>query len=159
MSDPLATYLHDHLSGARGAIDLLETMRERHEGEPLGRFAAELLPLVEEDRRVLIGLAEELGAESSPLKEAGAWLGEKASRVKFRSGANEGLGTMMALETLALGILGKRALWKALENISAHDPRLQGVDFDHLIARAESQHEMTEERRLQYARTVLGGKQ
>jgi hypothetical protein len=133
-------------------------MRERHGGEPLGRFAAELLPLVEEDRQVLIELAEELGTESNPLKEAGAWLGEKASRVKFRHGADDGLGTLMALETLALGILGKRALWKALQNSSGDDRRLQGVDFDRLIARAESQHEMTEERRLQHARTVFRGR-
>lgn len=158
MRNPLATYLHDHLSGARGAIDLLETMRERHEGEPLGQFAAELLQLIDEDRQVLVGLAEKLGTESSPLKEAGAWLGEKASRVKFRHGAEDELGTLMALETLALGILGKRALWKALLNVSADDRRLQGADFDRLISRAESQHEMVEERRLQHARTVFGGR-
>ena len=44
MSDPLATYLHDHLAGAVHAIDLLESMRKQHMDEPLGRFAARLLP-------------------------------------------------------------------------------------------------------------------
>ena len=30
MSDPLSTYLHDHLGGAKAAIDLLEAMRDGH---------------------------------------------------------------------------------------------------------------------------------
>lgn len=158
MDDPLATYLHDHLSGARGAIDLLETMRKHHEGEPLGGFADDLLQLIEEDRQVLRGLAEKVGTDSSPLKEAGAWLGEKASRVKLRQGSEDGLGTLMALETLSLGILGKRALWAALSSVSADDDRLHGVDFNRLISRAESQHEMAEERRLQHVRIVFIGR-
>ena len=31
MSDSLSTYLHDHLGGAKAAIDLLEAMRDGHE--------------------------------------------------------------------------------------------------------------------------------
>jgi hypothetical protein len=40
MSDPLATYLHDHLGGAKAAIDLLEAMRDRQEEQALRAFAA-----------------------------------------------------------------------------------------------------------------------
>jgi hypothetical protein len=38
MSDPLATYLHDHLSGAKAAIDLLEEMQDRHRDRPLAEL-------------------------------------------------------------------------------------------------------------------------
>jgi hypothetical protein len=38
MSDPLATYLHDHLGGAKAAIDLLQAMRDHQEDKPLGDF-------------------------------------------------------------------------------------------------------------------------
>jgi hypothetical protein len=152
MADPLSTYLHDHLAGAEFAISLLEDMRDENAGEPLGRFAAELLGEIEADRKVLQGLAERVGSSAAPLKDAAAWVGEKASRLKL-SRASGAAGSFLELETLALGILGKLKLWKALE--SAADPRLAGAEFSHLAARAEAQHDPVEERRLQEARTVF----
>jgi hypothetical protein len=83
MSDPLATYLHNHLSGTVVAINLLEALRNEHAGEPLSQFAEGLLAEVEADRAVLQGLTERVGAGSSALKEATAWLGEKVSRLKL----------------------------------------------------------------------------
>ena len=155
MSDPLATYVHDHLAGAVAAINVLEALRDQHDGEPLSQFAAGLLVEVEADRAVLQGLAERLGARSSGLKEAAAWLGEKVSRVKLRGRAAGGLATLEALEALALGILGKLALWRALAVVTAAEARLRGVDFEHLAARAQAQHARVEERRLQIARMAL----
>jgi hypothetical protein len=35
MSDPLATYIEDHLAGATYAIDLLEAIRDQYAGDPL----------------------------------------------------------------------------------------------------------------------------
>jgi hypothetical protein len=156
MSDPLATYVHDHLAGAVLAINLLETLRDRHAGEPLGPFAEGLLVEVEADRAVLQGLAERVGVGSSRLKEAATWLGEQVSRVKLRRRAAGGLGTFEALEALGLGLLGKLALWRALAVMAAVDGRLGGMDFDHLAARAHAQHAWVEARRLEAARTALG---
>ena len=159
MRDPLATYLHDHLAGAVGAISLLEALRDRHEGEPLGPFAAGLLVEVEADRAVLQSLAERVGVGSSGLKEATAWLGEKMSRWKLRRRASGGLGTLEALEALALGILGKLALWRALAVVTEAEARWHGGDFDQLAARVQAQHAQVEERRLDAARAVLRGAQ
>jgi hypothetical protein len=155
MNDPLATYLHDHLAGAVVAINLLEALRDQHAGEPLGQFAVGLLVEVEADRAALQGLAERVGAGPSGLKEATAWLGEKVSRWKLRRRAAGGLGTFEMLEALALGILGKLALWRALAAVVATDARSRGVDFDHLAARAQAQHARVEERRMEAARTAL----
>jgi hypothetical protein len=55
MSDPLATYLHDHLAGAVHAIALVEAIRDQHSEQPLGRFAANLLIEIKEDSDVLCG--------------------------------------------------------------------------------------------------------
>jgi hypothetical protein len=52
MSDPLGTYLHDHLAGAAHAINLVEFMCDRYEGGELGQFAAWLLVEIESDRTV-----------------------------------------------------------------------------------------------------------
>src|ERR1044072_26690 len=107
MSDALATYLEDHLAGAAFAVTLLETLRDDHANEPLGRFAAELLGGLEADR-----------AGRRPL-----------------AGLPGPLAPFEATETLALGIQGKLALWRALTIVMPTQPRLRGIDLDRLIAR------------------------
>ena len=111
MSEPLAVYLTDHLAGSRAAVDLLEFVRDQHEGEPMARFAQELLVQIQSDREVLDDLVRRVEAKhAGALKEALARVGEKASHVVMRRHASGGLGTFLALESLALGIQGKRSL-------------------------------------------------
>jgi len=149
MSDPLATYLHDHLAGARSAVMLLEFLRDEHGAEPMGRFAQALLAEVEEDRVTLEQLAERVGAGTSTLKEAFSAVGERVTQIKLQRRSHGPFGTFEALELLALGILGKGSLWRALGALAQQgDARLGGLDFARLIARAEAQHRQVEERRL-----------
>lgn len=155
MSDPLATYLHDHLAGASMAIELLEYMRKEHAGESLGEFAARLLIEIEADREVLLKLADRAGAGSSAIKDLGAWLSEKVSRVKLGGQNENSFRTFEALEFLQLGIHGKWALWRALAKLVDNDVRLQGPDFAQLIARAEMQELEVEHRRLEIAQTAF----
>lgn len=155
MSDALTIYLQDHLAGALHAIELLRAMRDHHAREPLGQFAAHLLVEIDADRDVLAGLIERMGAAPGGVKEWGAWRAEKVSRLKLKHGSAEGLGTFEALEFLVLGIHGKLALWRALALVAGCDSRLRGTDFDRLIARAESQHAMVDERRLACAHAAL----
>jgi hypothetical protein len=155
MSDPLATYLYDHLAGSKFATELLGSLRDQYSGEPLGGFAAALLIEVEEDRRILQTLVDRIGKTSPDLKEAAAWLGEKVSQFKLKRGSAEGLGSFQALETLGLGILGKLALWRALAVIAENDDRVRGMDFQQLTTRAGEQHARVEESRLQMARIIF----
>lgn len=152
MSEPLVVYLHDHLAGAVAGINLIEALREQHTGEPLGSFAAELLNEVEADRAVLEALAERVGDGSSQVKNAAAWLTEKISRLKLGKDTGGELGTFEALEALSLGILGKRALWRAL---ATQRERFSELDFEQLASRAQGQYDRVEERRLELARTAL----
>ena len=155
MSDPLATYLHDHLAAAQFAVELLKSLYEQHTREALGEFAATLLREVEEDRQTLQRIADQAGTEASLLKEATAWVGEKVSRFKLRHASAGESGTLESLETLVLGILGKQALWRALSVVAPTNLRVSGEDFEALAARAQVQHARVEERRLQVARTAL----
>jgi hypothetical protein len=157
MSDSLETYLQDHLAGAAYAIDLVEFMRDQHRGDELGRFASEILIEIKQDRATLREIAERVGTSGgSTLKEAASWAAEKVSRFKLGHDAGSGLATFEGLEFLTIGILGKRALWRALAAIATYDPRLTGVDFDALAARAQKQHDLVDQRRLMVARTALG---
>ena len=157
-TDPLATYLQDHLAGATGAVELLEMLVKEHGGKPLGEVAAKLLDEVREDQATLQSLAEKDGEGVSIFKDAAAWVGSKVGRVKLgRSAAGE-LGTLETLETLALGILGKLALWEALREAVPSRAELADVDLATLIARALWQHATAEGLRLEVARTALSWK-
>lgn len=155
MSEPLAVYLHDHLAGSAFAIDLVDSLREHYAGDPLGEFASGLLVQIKQDKDVLQGIADKMGKGSSDAKQAAAWLAEKVTRFKLSHDDAKGLGTFEALEALELGILGKLALWRALEVIAETDERLKGVDLEVLIARAQRQHAQVSEYRLLTARSAL----
>jgi len=155
MSDPLTTYLQDHLAGALQAIELLKAMSDGHAGEPLGEFATDLLVEIESDRDVLANLTRSLGGSVGGPKEWSAWLAEKVSRLKLKHGSGDNLGTFEALEFLVLGIHGKWALWRALSAVVEVDLRLNGVNFGDLTKRAESQHARVDAQRLVRARGAL----
>ncbi len=154
--ESLGIYLRDHLAGAAAAIEILGLLHDNHADEPLGEFARVLRADVEADRAILAELAERAGGGSGVVKEATAWLSAKVGRLKLGRDGAGGLGTLEALETVALGILGKLALWRALVLVAPTDPRLSGADFGRLATRAEAQHERVEERRLEAARAALG---
>src|ERR1700728_3969057 len=149
MSDSLSTYLHDHLGGAKAAIDLLEAMRDGHEDQPLKDFAASLLIEVQADRDTLQRLAEKVGSGSNVLKEFSGWFAEKATRLKLGQGSGGDFGTFEALEFLALGVRGKMGLWRALDVAAVGDTRLSGCDFKQLAARADAQYQQGEQKRMQ----------
>jgi hypothetical protein len=54
-----------------------------------------------------------------------------------------------------LGITGKRAMWVALSSVLPADPRLEGIDLDHLAERAREQRRAVERLRRQAAREAL----
>ena len=155
MSKRLASYLHDHLAGARLAIDLLKTLRDQRSTEPLGQLAGQLLVEVEEDRQTLREIAARVGEDVSTLKDASSWLMEKFVPMKLRLGSDAEFSAYLSVEALSLGVQGKLALWRALARIAPTDARLSDVAFDPLIARAHSQHERLETYRLQAAAEIF----
>lgn len=143
-------YLNDHLAGAMLGSNLAEQIRSHNKGTPLGELMGSLAPQIEADRQTLIGLMQRIGTSKNPVKQAGAWITEKASRMKFwglTSGEPE-LGTFMAVESLALGVLGKLSLWRALAEVADQHPAIASIDLDDLIARAQHQHDLLERERL-----------
>jgi hypothetical protein len=154
--DVLQTYLNDHLAGSVIAIELGERTIRENEGGPV---AARLSPLVEqirEDQTVLKGVIERLGTGESSLKKAGAWLAEKAGRVKL-GGTDEprDLSRLEVLEMLTTGVHGKRALWRALRVVAVRYEELRGLDLDLLERRAVEQHDELEAMRLEAAKAAL----
>jgi hypothetical protein len=153
MTDPITTYLHDHLAGARFAVSLLKDLASQCLDNEVRSFSASLLEEIEADRLVLEGFANRIGGDSSTFKEAAAWVAQKAGRFKLT--LDEPMGIFEAIEVLALGVLGKLALWSALETVRETDSRLEGLELEQLKARARTQHQRLESLRLKLARATL----
>jgi hypothetical protein len=154
--DALATYLNDHLAGSVGAIEMVQRVIKENEGQLLGRRLEEVLKEIRKDQEVLRDLIERAGSKENPLKKAGAWLAEKAGRVKLGGTADPAeLSRLQALEALATGIHGKRAMWRALRVVVPKHPSLYGLDLDLRERRAVEQHDRVEEWRLEEARGIL----
>jgi hypothetical protein len=155
--EDLDSYLNDHLAGSVGALELLDRLVDTYAGKPLARFFRDLRDEIEADQGTLKELIARLGEKESAVRKAGAWIVEKLSRAKIQlSETQDGeMGLFLALEGLALGIQGKRALWRALAVASETAPDLRGLDYPLLEKRAVEQHDRVEAKRLEVARDVF----
>jgi hypothetical protein len=155
MKDALLVYLHDHLAGAQFGIELVEALTHDHSDNELGRAALAWEREIKADQAVLRDITNRLGASPGTFKEAISWIGEKVARIKLHRQNHSDLGTLETLETLALGIVGKEKLWRALETAAAGDSRLAGIDLMALGKRAREQHHSVEAHRVQLAGRVF----
>src|ERR1700758_5003052 len=144
MSDPLITYLNDHLGGAQIALQVLKEMRDQHDDQRFRQFASELLPEIESDDGTLRSIVGEIESSPSAVKQAGGWILEKLARLKLGHTGSTDFRLFEALELLAVGIQGKLCLWKALDAACGSDPRFRRRDFKELSNRAEKQYEQVE---------------
>ncbi len=154
----LPVYLNDHLAGSVGALEMLDDMVESHKGKPLEAFLKNVRQDIESDQNELKELIKGLGIDESTMRKAGAWMMEKLSRAKLHVGnsGDPNLELIQSLEALALGITGKRSLWRTLGTVGENSRPLQGIDFARLEARADDQFERVESQGLEIARQILG---
>ena len=153
--DGLETYLNDHLAGSVSAIQMLERAAEDHGDTALGPQLADLLASIREDQEELRSVIRRLGYTESPIKKAGAWLAQHASRLKVGWSAERDLDRFELFEALALGIQGKLKLWRALGVVGRRYPTLACFDFARLERRSAEQHDLMEALRIEAAEAAL----
>jgi|SRR5215211_3336538 len=153
----LEIYLADHLAAGAAGLALARRSAGSNAGNETGRFLRDLGAEIEEDHRTLRRVVAQLGFEGSRLKELAALAGEMVGRLK-PNGQVRGyspLSRLLELETLSVGISGKLALWRSLEQLPEVAERLPGIDLAQLIARAERQRSELEEHRIAAARQAF----
>jgi hypothetical protein len=155
--EDLSSYLNDHLAGSVGALELLDRLIDTYKEKPLEQFFSDLRNEIDADQETLKELIASLGEEESTVRKAGAWVMEKFSRGKIQLDGDEEeqMGLFLALEGLALGIHGKRSLWRALAAVSETIPQLRNRDYGELEKRAVEQHDQVDAKRLEVAREVF----
>jgi len=152
----LHLYLNDHLAGSIAALELVDHLIDTSNDPTLKAWLIDLRREIEVDQNVLQDLLRQVGAEESAMRKAGAWILEKFSRLKLQQGAEDnGIDLFQALEGLALGISGKRALWRMLAQVAATNTKLHGLDYGQLEERATEQFGNVESKCLELAKTVF----
>jgi hypothetical protein len=154
----LTSYLNDHLAGSVAAIELLDHLIDDHKGHRLEKFLVDLREDVHADQEVLQNLMRELDLEESSVRKAGAWIAEKIGQAKIAF-SGDSVGLLQAMEALALGITGKKLLWRALRTVEAELSQLQGIDLSRLEQRAADQFERVEKERLHLSREAFTNKE
>lgn len=154
---PLQTYLNDHVAGSRTALELLDFLIDAHADGEARAFFTTLRADVAVDRQALDDTIARLGGGPGIAREVGGWFADRLTRLKLTidDPGDSGLRRLEALELLALGILGKRSLWRALEAVAPKVPALAGLDLSRLQARAEDQYARVEARRMSIATSAL----
>lgn len=154
----LSTYLNDHLGGSGGGIELARRLYGNNKdnseyGPKLGRVAKQ----IEEDIASLRDVMARLRVKEDRIKQAGAWAFEKVGRLKLNGQllGYSPLSRLVELEGLMLGVTGKLGLWTVLNESYGEDPRLAGIDFPDLIARAKEQRRLLEGMRRSAAAEAL----
>jgi hypothetical protein len=156
-SKHLTNYLKDHFAGSVAALELLDHLISFHRGETGEVLFLELRQEIGEDQEVLGGLLRELDTDSGAVRNTTAFLGEKLTRVKLllEDPAGGQLALLEKLEALALGIEGKRALWRSMLAIADETAALHRLDLNRLDRRAEDQRQRVEQARIEAAREAF----
>jgi hypothetical protein len=153
----LAIYLNDHLAGSIMGSELAKRAAASNKGTSMGEFLAQLARDIEQDRKALEALMTELGIRKDRLKDAAAWMAEKAGRLKLNGkivGYSD-LSRLVELEGLTLGVEGKLSMWRNLIQVRDKYPPLAIANLEELVRRAETQRADLERARQEAAKGAL----
>lgn len=115
----LSSYLRDHLMGSDAALTMVRRLSRSHAGTAPGVLFAQLAGEFEMERDVVRSVLRQLGSSPISMKRAAGY----ASGVAFQSlagGTSGSLAMFRTLESLLIGVQGKRCLWRALQALELH---------------------------------------
>jgi|tagenome__1003787_1003787.scaffolds.fasta_scaffold19236188_2 hypothetical protein len=153
----LGIYLNDHLAVATGGVELARRAAGEHREGELGAFLAALRDELDAQRHELETAMERLGVARSTAKQAVAWAGEKAGRLKLNGQltGSSPLTPLVELEGLAVVVDGLRMLWSALGEAAPATQELGAERLAGLARRAQRHGEQLERHRRGVAATAL----
>src|SRR3954467_949878 len=155
--DNLATYLNDHLAGATTGRELAKRALSNNRGTEFEATLEWLVEQIVEDREALLGIMRAVGAPEDHLKKLAAFAVERVGRLKPNNSllSYSPLSRVVELEGLVLGVTGKLAGWRSLQQVD--EPRLADFDLEGLAQRAIEQRDRVEEQRREAARIAFEG--
>ena len=127
-------YLADHLTAATAGLELVERMVGSHQDTPFHAELAELAEQLRGERELYRDLLHRLDVPLRRPRQAAAWLGERAGRLKLngRLIQRSPLSAVLEAELLRSMVVGKIGGWRTLREHAA-DVGLDAAQLDDLI--------------------------
>jgi hypothetical protein len=149
----LRIYLDDHQTVLLAGRELVRRMAKRASDGELSGFLTELLPELEDDRRLVLARLREAGGSPSRVKPGLAWVAEKVGRLKLNGSLTKPspLSPLLELEGLRAVLDTSRSLWRTLERTDS-----SSADYTERAERTELRLAQIEELRLVAADVALG---
>jgi hypothetical protein len=141
MNEFLGIYMNDQLALGMVWRELARRSQRNNSGTELGEALARVSAGITEDVETFQRIMRRLGIRINPVKLGLAVGAERLGRLKLngRLRTYSPLSRFVELDTLAMGIEGKKLLWANLRDLAGLAARLPEIDFDALIQRAERQ--------------------
>jgi hypothetical protein len=152
-SENLQAYLLDHLAGSDAALRVLTHLQRAVAGSAPGHMLIGLQREFEAERDTVRGLLDESGSMRISAKRVVAG---SSGLVLGALGAGQpgDISFFRAIEGLAIGVQGKRLLWRAAQDWPASSARRP--EFRRLEGQAEDQWERLDAYRRQLIRATFG---
>ena len=140
----LAAYLREHLTGSDAATRVVARLRHTHEGTREGALFRRLHEEFQEEREIVRGLLTDQGFSPRSVKRIAGQLGGLLFQ-NAGDGARGDPALFRTLEALAIGVQGKRCLWRTLQTLGHELCRFEPQRFPRLESQAAAQWEAIEE--------------
>jgi hypothetical protein len=137
-----AAYLEDHLAGSGAGLTIVRRLRRQHPGDEIGTAMLRLEVEIEEERLALRTAIDRLGGSHAGPGVIGLVLGLAGgvAAAARRALIHEPVPSLLEdLESLAVGVWGKRLLWGALARKAMENQRLADIEVERLAEQAEAQ--------------------
>jgi hypothetical protein len=146
MSNHLRIYMNDQLAAGILWRELAWRAQRNNEGSELGEALARVAAITTEDVETFGAMMKRLRLRRNPAKVGATIAAERIGRLKLNGHLRtySPLSRFVELDTLLIGIVGKKILWKNLGDFAGLRTRLPDVDFDELLDRAQTQIDLLE---------------
>jgi hypothetical protein len=149
-------YLVDHLSGSDTAIAVVSKLARSHAGSREGEVCAWLLPQLQAERDIVRSLVARTGAGAAISSKRIAGYASGAGAQALAGGRPGELSLFRTFESLAIGVQGKRLLWRAARQRLASDAHDARARFHRLERAALEQWERLDACRLALVPPTFG---
>lgn len=116
--DLLGLYLTDHLTGSTAGVDRIRRMADANADTPVFAALSTLADEIATEQHFLDQLIEDLGFRQRVHRQAAAWVGEKAARLKNngRLVKRSPMTLVLEAELMRSAVIGKKGGWQTLRD-------------------------------------------
>lgn len=144
--DLVELYLSDHLTGATAGMERIIRMEGDFIDTPVYKQISTVADSIRRERALLQQIIHDLGLKQKPYRQALAWVGERAGRVKLnkRVLTRSPMTLVLEAELMRSAVMGKLGVWQTLRD-NAEDLGLDSDLFAGLVDDVEKQVSLLDE--------------